>query len=130
MLIDISRSIKTLKGSREYGNINSVLIQMREDIHKKFDSTKLQNLSGLSRTAFFSRFKETTGVPPAEYFQKLKVESSKGLLTDTVKSIKEIAYDLGFHDPYHFSRVFKESTGMAPGLFRKKGDNINQKSVK
>ena len=120
MLIYISRSITGLKGKDEQRNLDSVLVMMRKDIHNKFDCEKLQALSGLSRTAFFTRFREITGTSPGEYFLGLKVKAAKGQLTDTVKSIKEIAWDLGFYDSYHFSRVFKKATGQAPCYFRKR----------
>ena len=120
MLIHVSRSVRGLKGRKEQRSLDSVLVRMREDVHEKFDCEKLRALSVLSRTAFFTRFREITGTSPAEYFQGLKVEAAKGQLTDTVKSVKEIAYDLGFFDPYHFSRVFKKAAGRAPSYFRKR----------
>ncbi|WP_317124810.1 helix-turn-helix domain-containing protein [Arachidicoccus soli] len=46
------------------------------------------------------------------------VEKAKTLLWNTSKSISEIAFDLGFEYPSHFSKVFKNRTGISPLEFR------------
>jgi len=46
------------------------------------------------------------------------VMEAKRELRLTSKTVKEIAYDLGFKDEYHFSRYFKNKTKVSPQLFR------------
>jgi len=42
----------------------------------------------------------------------------KSLLEQGDLSVKEVAYRLGFEDQYHFSRLFKKKTGIAPSQWR------------
>ena len=53
-----------------------------------------------------------------ELIQKRLVLEAKRLLEVSGKSIKEIAYELGFYDAANFSNFFKSHTGMAPKAFR------------
>jgi AraC family transcriptional activator of pobA len=46
------------------------------------------------------------------------LSESKLLLTNTVCSVKTIAYELGFSDPSNFVKFFKERTGQTPKAFR------------
>ncbi|MBK8503979.1 MAG: helix-turn-helix transcriptional regulator [Saprospiraceae bacterium] len=50
--------------------------------------------------------------------REMKVYRAKELLTNTDKSIGEIAFDLGFKDASYFGKVFKETIGMGPREFR------------
>jgi AraC-like DNA-binding protein len=50
--------------------------------------------------------------------ERLTVESKK-LLLYSVKTLTEIAYELGFTDPSHFNKFFKRRTGVLPGIYRK-----------
>ena len=56
---------------------------------------------------------------PLEVIQDRIVMEAKRLFYYTDKSAKEIGYELGFDDPGHFSRFFKNGTGMSPSEFKK-----------
>lgn len=49
--------------------------------------------------------------------ERIVLEAKRDLYT-TAKSVKEIAYDLGFKDEYHFSRYFRNNTSVSPLLYR------------
>jgi AraC family transcriptional regulator, transcriptional activator of pobA len=49
--------------------------------------------------------------------ERIVLEAKRDLYT-TAKSVKEIAYDLGFKDEYHFSRYFRNSTSVSPQIYR------------
>lgn len=72
----------------------------------------------MSYDNFRRRFKAQVGVSPSRYFHKMKVEKAKELLLFTDLAVKEIAEQVGFADPYYFSRVFKEWEGVSPQGFR------------
>jgi AraC-like DNA-binding protein len=46
------------------------------------------------------------------------VRQAKQLLTDTDKSITEIALEVGFSDSGYFSRVFRREVGLSPEAYR------------
>lgn len=55
-----------------------------------------------------------TGKTTQEHIHFQLVEKAKVLLWDSGKTITEIAYDLGFEYPSHFTKLFKNKTGMTP----------------
>ncbi|WP_340202907.1 helix-turn-helix domain-containing protein [Ascidiimonas sp. W6] len=61
----------------------------------------------------------STGKTPIQIIHDRIVLEAKRLLYYTDKSSKEIAYELGFEDASHLSRIFKKQTGITPGAFKK-----------
>ena len=53
-----------------------------------------------------------------KYFSNLKIQKSCQYLYFTDLSIKEICREVGFDDPYYFSRMFKKLMGMAPSKYK------------
>lgn len=69
--------------------------------------------------AYFSTlFKNTTGTSFKNYLNKIRIEESKLLLSNTDYSIIDIAIAVGFEDQSYFSKVFKKYTGTTPKQFR------------
>jgi len=72
-------------------------------------------------TAQFSRlFKQQFGASPVRYLTRLRIDHAAELLHRTDLKLAAIAARVGYHDPYHFSRVFKQTTGIAPSAYREK----------
>lgn len=72
----------------------------------------------LSANYFGDMVKKETGKTAMEYIQLKVMELAKYRILDTSRSISEIAYDLGFKYPHHFTRAFKKSTGYTPNEYR------------
>jgi len=87
---------------------------------RNFELDELARIAGISRYHFSRRFKEKYGYPPVRYAQKLRIEQAKLLLRTEPdpRRIRDIAAACGFRDPLHFSRTFKQWTGMSPEAFR------------
>lgn len=68
--------------------------------------------------AFRKRFKKMTGFSPKQYFLMLKIGRAKELLLGQNERIKNIANNLGFDDPYYFSRLFRRKEGVSPRAYR------------
>jgi len=62
--------------------------------------------------------KKETGKSALEHIQLKLIDIAKEKIYDSSKSISEIAYELGFKYPQHFTRMFKKSTGLSPTEFR------------
>ncbi len=62
--------------------------------------------------------KKETGKSALEHIQLKLIEVAKEKIFDPGKSISDIAYELGFKYPQHFSRMFKKNTGLSPNEFR------------
>ena len=83
----------------------------------------LEDLAGLAKlsSCHFSRaFKQSVGLPPLRYIARCRVERAATLLETTDRSLCEIAQDVGFWDQSHFTRMFAEFTGEAPGAWRRR----------
>ncbi|MBI5917074.1 MAG: helix-turn-helix transcriptional regulator [Bacteroidetes bacterium] len=72
----------------------------------------------LSANYFGDLIKKETGKSAQEFIQSKLLEVAKERIFDPTKSISEVAYELGFQYPQHFSRFFKQRVGCSPGEFR------------
>ncbi len=72
----------------------------------------------LSPNYFGDLIKKETGIGPLDHIQLKIIEIAKQKVFNTSKSIGEIAYELGFKHPQHFSRMFKKSTGYTPNEYK------------
>ena len=72
----------------------------------------------LSANYFGDMIKKETGKTALEYIQLKVIELAKEKVLGTERSISEIAYELGFKYPQHFTRAFKKSTGHTPLEYR------------
>jgi AraC-like DNA-binding protein len=66
-----------------------------------------------------SLFKKYCHISPSQYIMGLKLNKAGNLLLTTEDKIKEIANQVGFDDPYHFSKNFKQFHGLSPNHYRK-----------
>lgn len=72
----------------------------------------------LSANYFGDLIKKETGVSAQDYIQNKVIQVAKERVFDQSKSISEIAYELGFKYPQHFSRLFKQRVGYTPNEYR------------
>ncbi|RRQ47890.1 AraC family transcriptional regulator [Maribacter algicola] len=72
----------------------------------------------LSSNYFGDLVKKETGYSAQEYIQNRLIDVAKEKVFDPGKSVSEIAYELGFKYPQHFSRLFKNKVGHSPQEFR------------
>ncbi len=62
--------------------------------------------------------KKETGKSAQEQIQNKVIEVAKGKIFDSSKNIAEVAYELGFKYPQHFTRMFKRITGYTPNEYK------------
>ncbi|HRF16479.1 MAG TPA: AraC family transcriptional regulator, partial [Bacteroidia bacterium] len=72
----------------------------------------------LSANYFGDLIKKETGISAQEYIQTKVIDIAKEKIFDRNKSISEVAYELGFKYPQHFTRLFKQKTGVTPNEYR------------
>lgn len=76
--------------------------------------------SRLAERTFKRRFTQATGLSPLVYVQRLRIEDAKRRLERTEAPIDEISWRVGYEDPAFFRRLFKRTTRLAPGDYRKR----------
>ena len=72
----------------------------------------------LSPNYFGDLVKKETGKTAQEYIQLKLIDVAKDRILDPAKSIGQVAYELGFQYPQHFTRLFKRITGRTPVEYR------------
>jgi AraC family transcriptional regulator, transcriptional activator of pobA len=72
----------------------------------------------LSASYFGDLIKKETGRTAQEYIQSKVIDMAKEKVFDQSKSINQIAYELGFKYPQHFTRLFKQKVGQTPNEYR------------
>ncbi|MFA7345534.1 MAG: AraC family transcriptional regulator [Terrimicrobiaceae bacterium] len=82
-------------------------------------SHKLARSLGLSAETFRKKFTQIMGMPPSRYRVARTIDRACSLIVENQLSGKEIARQLGFSDEYHFSKRFKQVTGLSPSTFRR-----------
>lgn len=99
-----------------------------EELSIKFLTDKM----AMSRASLYNKVKLLTGLGVNDYINKLRIEKSVYLLTNTNMKINEISYEVGFSYPRYFSTSFKQVKGMTPTRFKEenKKTNINDANVR
>ena len=72
----------------------------------------------LSANYFGDLVKKETGKTAQEYIQMKLIDVAKEKVFDQTKSVSQIAYELGFKYPQHFTRLFKQRVGQTPNEYR------------
>jgi len=72
----------------------------------------------LSPNYFGDLIKKETGKSAQEYIQSKVIDVAKERIFNIDKSISEVAYELGFKYPQHFTRLFKQRVGLSPNEYR------------
>ena len=79
---------------------------------------QLAGMMWLSSSQFRVVWKRETGVAPAIYLRRLRLERARLALSDRRQSIAQVARDAGFADAAHFSRAFRSVYSQSPREYR------------
>jgi AraC-like DNA-binding protein len=98
------------------------LLRCREQIDTRYDERltlpKLAAEAGLSVPHFCTEFRRYFGVPPITYLTGRRMRVAAALLRGTAGRIGEIGRQVGYDDPYYFSKHFKAFFGLTPSALR------------
>lgn len=112
----------TFEGKQDHGDAEIRAAQ--QWLRKSFAAANpVENMikrSKLSARTFKRRFVAATSLTPLSYVQRLRTEDAKRRLERTDASIDEISWRVGYEDAAFFRRLFKRTTGMTPGSYRKR----------
>lgn len=111
-------------------NVNKDVLTRFENLLEDYFRTDLPTTTGLPTVKHFAEklflssnylgdlLKKETGKSAQEHIQLRIIELAKEKIYEPRKSISEIAYELGFRYPQHFTRMFKKEVGMTPLEYR------------
>jgi AraC-like DNA-binding protein len=111
-------------------NANKGILERFEDLLNGYFSSEKPSVIGLPSVAycadvlnlspnyFGDMIKKETGKSAQEYIQSKIIDVAKEKIFDIDKSISQVAYELGFKYPQHFTRLFKQKVGVSPNEYR------------
>ena len=98
--------------------VDSAILHMQEHINENISLNELSKQYNYSVSRFSNLFKQKTGYAPIDYFVQMKMQKACQQLDFTDRSVKDIAFSMGFDDPYYFSKRFRTIIGMSPKKYR------------
>lgn len=129
LLISIVRNNFEEKATKklEYNSVSAHGEQIVKRILEILDSRiySTVNLDEIAKDLFFSKtyvksvFKQYVGTSIIQYFNRLKIDEAKKLISMKKYSYTEISAKLGFSSIHYFTRLFKSLTDMTPSEYQK-----------
>lgn len=122
ILIEINR--QKIKAGEEVWKPNALFLKFLEAIRENFSNNPkpedLAKLIGCTPAKLNEQSKKFTGRTAQSVIHGLVASEAKRLFTYDRLSVKEVAFALGFKDPFYFSNFFKKETGISPKEYREK----------
>jgi signal transduction histidine kinase/AraC-like DNA-binding protein len=99
--------------------VRQAMAYIYENYPSSISRTDLARHVSLSEDYLTACFRMELGVTPIAYLNRYRVHQAKRLLSDTDKTITEVAIEVGFSDSGYFSRVFRREVGVSPEAYRR-----------
>jgi len=104
--------------SNDYRILN-VLNYINSHLTTNLSNEYLAGQTKLAPNAFTRLFTQEVGQSPQRFIRKKRIDKACVLLHHSEHSIDEISEETGFANRYHFSRIFKQVTGISPAKYKK-----------
>ncbi|QGQ99307.1 AraC family transcriptional regulator [Paenibacillus psychroresistens] len=105
-------------------SMEEILSYINEHYMVKLTLPMLARRAGISEGHYTVLFKKHTGTTMTNYLHHIRIEKAKTMFLQTDLLAKEIAQKVGFNDYFHFSKIFKKTTGYSPTSFKEAETNI------
>jgi AraC family transcriptional regulator len=92
--------------------------QLVADLRSPPSIVAVADACGFPVRRFLRAFRKATGMPPHRWLRAFRVERAKALLQRSPLPLAQVAYDCGFADQSHLTRVFAAAVGTTPGAWR------------
>ena len=100
----------------------SAMQKALDHIHSDYRTVTVGELAGLlhlNEKSFITAFKKAVGLTPGRYIFTCKMRRAAQRLCMADSTVAEVAEELGFSDPFAFSKAFKRYYGDPPAVFKK-----------
>ena len=130
LLIDFNRQAQLPYMTFEFqkGHNDAAILKAQEWMEARSSEINsldsVADLVGLSPRHFKRRFKKATGDSPLAYLQRLRIEQAKKRLEETLETVDEITWLVGYEDSNSFRKLFRKYTGVSPNQYRKRFSTI------
>ncbi|GAB6011816.1 AraC family transcriptional regulator [Viscerimonas tarda] len=111
------RELKTVKLDDV---IRKSIVYMKENLENRITLDDIAQAVGYSKSHLITLFTQKTSYSPIVYYNQLRIQRACSYLQFSDLKIKEIAFRLGFYDPYHFSKAFQKEMEISAREYRRK----------
>jgi len=108
----------------EQNRINKVFNYVKNNFQQPIPLETVSSLSGMTEPSFCRYFKKTTSKTFTQFVNEYRLVHASKLLAEKEMAISDIAFEAGFQNVSHFTRLFKTFTGMSPSAYRHEMRNV------
>ncbi len=101
-----------------HGGLKTALSYISEHYAERITVKTLADSSNMSESNFYALFKKLVGTSPIAYLNNYRLSAAANALSQSTRSIKEIAFSVGIDDSMYFSKLFRKTYGMSPSEYR------------
>ena len=106
--------------ARYFRELSPVIHHIEQHYGERIVMSEMAALAGLSATHFNRRFQQLLRITPTGYLRTVRIQAARHLLNATRQGLASIAVGTGFTDQSHFTRCFREATGLTPAEYRRR----------
>jgi len=114
-----SEFFKPIPQQADQDRVNKIFNFVHTHSAQAISISEVSRLAHLSESAFCKFFKRASGKTFSAYLNDLRIGHACQLLSETERSISEIAFAVGFESLTYFNRVFLRKKGKSPKSFRR-----------
>lgn len=118
-ILSTAEANKERKVSEVKNKISEVIEYINDNVDKKLTLETISNEVKISKYYLSHSFSSIVGMTLFEYITLARISAAKKLLSESDKSISEIAAAVGFDSFAYFSKVFREKESITPSVYRK-----------
>lgn len=113
-----NRNLMLPQPHKQILHLRRAIAYIKENFHLPLNLATLADICGYTPNHFRQVFTKSMGVSPQKHLENVRIQHAKYLLTQSEKSIAEVAYECGFSSQSYFSTLFKKYTLATPHEFR------------
>jgi len=118
-LLTVLDAVGHQRRSRKDDYVTHAAQYMRMHLDERLTIEDLTKHVGYGRSALIEGFRREFGIPPMEWFVRMKIQRSAELLKQTDRSISSISTMFGFSSSQNFATTFKKFMSVSPTAFRR-----------
>lgn len=107
-----------IHSEEKHAMLRAITRYMEDHIANPIQARDICLAFGLSRSGFYKLFRELVGMSPTDFLMRLRLKKAEVMLKLQDKTIAQISCELGFSNPYYFSKCFKDSYKKSPKAYQ------------